>query len=176
MRKRHTLRALVAAAIAVALPALAPNQEAEASHGRCTHHTKAWTGCKSGFSLYYTDRFYARLANTRISQGYTTRTEVNRANGHFTAHTDCSRVGDWALLSLNGKPAEWHLILDCSDPTRYRVRGIWTSDTEQHVREGRVAEVGAKSFVENGCAVRLRSYHYLNDGSCPATLLDVRDR
>jgi hypothetical protein len=134
---------------------------------RCAHHTRAFTGCKEGFSLYYTDRFYRRQAQTRINQGYTTSEDVALANGHFTAHTDCSRVGDWALLSLNGRPPEWHLILDCSQP----YHAAW------HVAEGRVAEVGAKSFVENGCARRLSGDpEYLDDGSCPARLITVSRR
>ena len=137
-------------------PPTAPTQPSEARpQKKCDNHSIAWTGCKEGHALYYTESAWRRVLNVRIRQGRITVQQANSSK-NFTAHTDCSLIGKYAYISLNGGPIERYLIADCSQP--YHVR--W------HVEEHRVAEVNYNAFIRNGC----------RGGRCNARLVNVRSR
>lgn len=120
------------------------------------HHTVKWTGPKAGHSLFYTDSAMRRVGAIRVRQGYIKRVLTRNEVDGYTSTTDCSKIGHIAYISLNGRPVERYLILDCSQP--YHAKA--------HVRARRVAEVDASSFKRNGCS--------LAKGRCPAQLVDIR--
>lgn len=147
-KRRILVTGLLAAAMWLAVE---PVAVAVASAGR-------FTGPKSGFALYYTDRAMERVGRVRIRQGLITH--IRRDVAGYTAVTDCSKIGWIAYLSLNGGSVKRYQILDCSHPAHV----AW------HVRHGRVAETNENATRRAGCIWRSGE----TMGRCPARLVDIR--
>ncbi len=98
----------------------------------------------------------AKYYSPGVMEGVAVYRGLNKPSGvsGFAAVPNCGNLGKVATASINGRPAEKYLIVDCSAP----------QDRARHIRQGLVIEVDYKSAVRN-------RFHQL--GVAPAVVLSI---